>query len=501
MTEMKRYIAFDVGAESGRCIVGELNQRGLRLHEVHRFPTHRVKCRGDWYWDILAIFEEMKTGLSRAGQQFGPNFDGISVDTWGVDYVLLDPDGRLLGYPYHYRSSRTNGMMEKAFEQVSKKEIYQHTGIQFMQLNTLYQLLAEKEQKLNLLNVAGTFLPIPNFLLYLLSGVRKAEYTIATTTQLADPRSRDWSWPLIRAFGFPDKIFPEIVEPGATLGTLLPEIADETGIAVETPTIAGASHDTAAAVASVPATSAQRNWAYLSSGTWSLMGVELEEPLINQPTLSNNFTNEGGVFGSVRFLRNIAGLWLLQECRRSWAESGRTYRYEELAKQASAVAPTHAWVDPDDARFLQPGNMPARVLAFLQETNQNHRDEVGWLTRCVLESLAFKYRLTFKQLEELTGQRIGRLHAVGGGIQNELLCQMTADAIDRELIAGPVEGTVVGNLGVQAIAAGDLASVQQLREVVASSFDLKTYKPKHPDYWNDNEAGFRSLLEKQTSNK
>lgn len=491
MSIEKRYIAFDLGAESGRCVVGELRQDRLQLHEVHRFRSHTVSYNSELIWDILAIFEEMKTGLSHAAQQFGSVFDGISVDTWGVDYVLLDAAGRLLGYPYHYRSRRTDGMMDKASNLVSRKEIYNNTGIQFMQINTLYQLLAEKEQKLNLLSVADRFLLIPDFFLYLLSGIKKGEYTIVSTTQLSDPRRRDWSWELIRAFDLPEKIFPEVVEAGTRLGTLLPELAAKTGIHAQTPIIAGASHDTAAAVVSVP--SLQGSWAYLSSGTWSLMGVERDEPLINERTMERNFTNEGGVLGSIRFLKNIAGLWLIQECRRDWEESGKAYDYVELTRQASKVDPTGAWIDPNDVRFLQPGNMPQKIITFLKETNQTYRDEIGWITRCILESLAFKYRMTFKELEELTGQRIERLHAVGGGIKNELLCQMTADAINREVVGGPAEGTVVGNIGMQAIAMGHLAGIEELRKVVSRSFDLKVYEPKQPGYWEEHEEFYRSL--------
>ncbi|MGA9364039.1 MAG: rhamnulokinase family protein [Bacteroidota bacterium] len=493
MADVKRYIAFDLGAESGRCVVGELKNDKLDLHEVHRFPTHTVTYNRDLFWDILVVFEEMKIGLSRAGQKFGSHFDGISVDTWGVDYVLLDRDGWLLGYPHHYRSCRLDGMMEKAFRVVPREEIYSRTGIQFMQINTLYQLLAEKEQQLNMLGVADHFLLMPDFFHYLLSGTKKAEYTIVSTTQLSDPRRRNWSWELIKDFGLPEKIFPEVVEPGTLLGHLLPELAEKTGLDPETPVIAGASHDTAAAVASVPAS--QGSWAYLSSGTWSLMGVELESPLINQQSLKRNFTNEGGVLGTTRFLKNIMGFWILQECRRAWEKDGSVYDYSTLARLASQERPTEAWIDPNDKRFLQPGDMPGKIISFLKETNQNCRDETGWITRCILESLAFKYRLTFKELEELTGKRINRLHAVGGGIRNELLCQMTADAIDREVIAGPIEGTVVGNIGVQAIAMGQLAGLEALRNVVHKSSDLKSYQPKQAAYWEKHEEFFRSLLE------
>jgi rhamnulokinase len=488
----KKYIAFDLGAESGRCVVGELKNDKLELHEVHRFPTHTVTYNRDLFWDILAVFEEMKIGLSRAVQKFGAHFDGVSVDTWGVDYVLLDRDGWLLGYSHHYRSHRLDGMMEKASKVVPREEIYNRTGIQFMQINTLYQLLAEKEQQVNLLSVADQALLMPDFFHYLLSGAKKAEYTIVSTTQLSDPRSRNWSWDLIKKFCLPERIFPEVVEPGTILGHLLPELAEKTGLDPETPVIAGASHDTAAAVASVPASLG--SWAYLSSGTWSLMGVELESPLINQQSLKRNFTNEGGILGTTRFLKNIMGFWILQECRRSWEKDGSVYDYSTLARLASQERSTEAWIDPNDKRFLQPGDMPGRVISFLKETNQPYKAEIGWIARCILESLAFKYRMTFKELEELTGKPIDRLYAVGGGIRNELLCQMTADAVEREVVAGPVEGTVVGNIGVQAIAKRQLAGIEALRDVVRKSSDLKSYQPKQVAYWEKHEEAFRSLL-------
>lgn len=489
---MKKYIAFDIGAESGRCVVGDLSGDRIQLREIHRFPTHTKIYRGDLYWDILAIFEELKTGLIESVKRFDPGFNGISVDTWGVDYVLLGPSGQLLDNPHHYRSRRTDGMIEKSFQLMPQHEIYHHTGIQFMQLNTLFQLLADRKQKPNMLENVDQLLPIPNFFLYLLSGIKKAEYTIVSTTQLSNPRRRDWSWELIKAFGFPEYIFPEVVEPGTRLGNILPELAENTGVPRHTPIIASASHDTAAAVASVPAT--QGNWAYLSSGTWSLMGIELDEPLINRQTMESNFTNEGGVSGTIRFLKNIAGLWLVQECRRFWEESGSPYGYAQLAELASEEDQTHAWIDPDDTRFLKPGDMPKKVISFLEHTHQRYQNNVGWITRCILESLAFKYRVIFKELEVLTNQKIDRLHVVGGGIQNESLCQMTADAINREVIAGPIEGTVVGNIGIQAIAMEDLSNLEELRQLVTRSFQLKTYNPAPSSYWKDNEEIFRSLI-------
>jgi rhamnulokinase len=374
---------------------------------------------------------------------------------------------------------------------VPREEIYDHTGIQFMQINTLYQLLAEKEQELNLLDVADHLLLMPDFFHYLLSGIQKAEYTIVSTTQLADPRSRNWSRELIKRFGLPERIFLDVVEPGTVLGHLLPELAEKTGIDRETPVIAGAGHDTAAAVASVPAS--QGSWAYLSSGTWSLMGVELESPLINEQSRKKNFTNEGGVLGTTRLLKNIMGFWILQECRRAWEKDGKAYDYSALVRLASQEEPVEAWIDPNDRRFLQPGDMPGKILSFLKETSQTCRDEIGWITRCLLESLAFKYRMTLEELEQLTGKRIDRLHAVGGGIKNELLCQMTADAINREVVAGPVEGTVVGNIGMQAIATGQLAGIEALRNVVGKASDLKSYLPKQAAYWQKHERFYRSL--------
>jgi rhamnulokinase len=492
MTSGKRYIAMDLGAESGRCVVGELSGDKLSLHEVHRFPTHTVmRSPYEFYWNIMAIFQEITTGLAKASREFGESFGGISIDTWGVDYCLLDSQGRLLGDPYHYRSVRTDGIMEKAFTVVPREVIYSRTGIQFMQFNTLFQLLAEKEQKLNLLTVASTLLPIPNFFLYLLSGIKKAEYTIVSTTQLADPGKRDWCWELIRDFDLPEDVFPPLVEPGVRLGTLLPDIAKKTGVHVNTPVIAGASHDTAAAVAAVP--SLEPGWAYLSSGTWSLLGTELPVPLITEQALENNFTNEGGVEGSVRLLKNIAGLWILRECRHAWAEAGQEYTYTDLTRLASEAGEVRAWINPDNKRFLQPGQMPQKVISFLQETNQQFQDSPGWITRCVLESLAFKYRLVLRELESLTGSAFERLHTVGGGTQNELLCQLTADAVQKPVSAGPVEATVTGNIGVQAIAAGVVQNIAEFRKIVKNSFEVKTYNHGMPGYWEEHEQFFRSL--------
>jgi rhamnulokinase len=492
MTEIKKYIGFDLGAESGRCVVGKLEGNKLSLTEVHRFTTHNVSAHGRFKWDILAIYQELVKGLSLASGRFGNHFDGISVDTWGVDYVLLDVDNRLLGYPCHYRDHRTDGMIEKSFDIVPKEVLYQQTGIQFFQFNTLFQLLAEKSQKLNLLPITDKILLIPDFLNYMFSGQKKAEYTIVSTTSLADPLIRDWCWNLIDAYKFPRNIFPEVVEPGYKLDTILPELVKRTGISKETLVIAGAGHDTAAAVVSVPAQA--KDWVFLSSGTWSLMGIELPKPLINEQTMAYNFSNEGGVEGTIRFLKNIIGLWPIQECRRYWLTRGREYNYTELAKLAKENGPAEAWIDVDDSRFLKPDDMPEKIISYFKETGQKYKDEVGFIIRAILESLAFKYRSTLAEIEEVTGQKIERLYAVGGGIQNEVLNQLTADALGCEVIAGPIEGTAIGNIGVQAIATGAVKNLQEFRKIVANSFDLKRYCPDESYYFDEYEDSYKAIL-------
>ena len=492
MDQKKHYIGFDLGAESGRCVVGTLQNKMLSLKEVHRFPTPHVFYRGHYFWDVLQIVVEIETGLRAAGEAFGPNFEGISVDTWGVDYVLLDNDDRILGYPYHYRDSRTDGMIETTFKTVSRKELYLQTGTQVAPFNTLYQLLAEKNQQLNLLEVADRLLLMPDFLLFVLSGRKIGEYTIVSTTGLANPNRRNWNWKLVEVFGLPRRIFPNVIESGTVIGHLQEELARRTGLNPQTPVIASASHDTGAAVASVPADA--DGWAFLSSGTWSLMGVEVGKPILDPEAMTYNFTNEGGVNGTIRFLKNIMGLWPIQECRRAWQQDGKNYSYEDLKQLALKNGPVGAWIDVDDPRFLKAGNMPGKIRDFLRETNQTYQESPAWVTRCVLESLAFKYRTTIHEIESVTEQPIQQLFAVGGGIKNHLLNQLTADAINRELITGPVEGTIVGNIGVQAIANGDITSLQELRKIVRQSFTLERYEPQNPDYFQTNEGKFLSIL-------
>ena len=488
----KKFIGFDLGAESGRCVVAKLNENKITLNEVHRFTTKTIKYENGFYWDILAIFKEILEGLTLARNNYGKDFDGIGIDTWGVDYVLIDSEDRILRNPYHYRDNRTDDIMRQAFEIVPRTQIYNKVGIQFAQYNTLFQLLSEKKAKLNLLNVADKMLLIPDFINFLLSGKKKAEFSIASTTSLADPIKREWSWDLTDSFGLPRKIFPEIVEPGTILGALLPSIADQAGLNKNIPVIASAGHDTASAIVSVPAN--ENSWAFLSSGTWSLMGIELNKPVLSSQAMKYNFTNEGGFENTTRFLKNIIGLWPIQECRRFWQGRSKEYSYQELASRAKENGFAKSWVDLSDPRFLKAGEMPEKIIAYLKETGQTIKFDIGFIIRVVLESLAFSYRNTFREIETISGNKIKILHAVGGGIQNELLTQLTADAIGCNVLAGPVEGAIIGNIGVQAIASGAVNDLHAWRMIVADSFELKMYEPKKSSYFDDNEQNYNNIL-------
>ena len=492
MKNEKRYIGFDLGAESGRCVVATLRDQRITLDEVHRFATHNLQYDKGFHWDILAINNEIVEGLTKAKEKFGEEFDGIGVDTWGVDYVLLDIEDRIIGYPYHYRDSRTDNVMEQAFKILPKEIIYSKAGIQFQPFNTVFQLMAESNRKTNFLNVADKMLLMPDYLNFFLSGEKKAEFSIASTTGLVDPHTRDWSWELIDKFNLPRNIFPEIIEPGAKLGTLTPALAEKTGLNPDIPVFASAGHDTASAVVSVPAEG--NDWAFLSSGTWSLMGVEIKERFLSNEAMKYNFTNEGGIEGTTRFLKNIIGLWPIQECRRHWLQNGKEFSYPELAELAQKEGFVNAWVDLDDPRFLKAGEMPEKIIAYLHETEQTVKVNVGYIIAVVLESLAFSYRKTIAEIESVTDKKLAKLYAVGGGIQNEVLAQYTADAIGRIVIAGPIEGTIIGNIGVQAMASGEVRNLKKWRNIVQNSFDLKKYEPKSADYFNDNEINYEKIL-------
>lgn len=491
MAHTKKFLAFDLGAESGRAVVGLLEGDQLHLEEVHRFPNGPVRLLGSLHWDVLRLFSEMKRGLRMYVQQFGPDLASIGLDTWGVDFALLNRDDRLIGNPYHYRDTRTDGMMEEAFRRVPREEIFERTGIQFMQLNTLYQLLAMALSHSAELESAHRLLMMPDLFNFWLTGQKVCEFTEATTTQFYDPRASDWARDMMRALGLPTHILGPIVEPGTVLGSLLPSVAEEVGLS-DVPLIAPACHDTGSAVAAVPFESAAG--CYLSSGTWSLMGVEVAEPVITPQSLEYNFTNEGGVCDTFRLLKNIMGLWLVQECRRVWGREGESYSYDELTQMAEQARPFVALVNPDDPAFLHPADMPAEIRTFCARTSQSVPEDKGTMIRCVLESLALTYCSTLEKLEAMLGRRLEVIHIVGGGSQNRLLCQFTADATHRPVLAGPVEATAIGNVLMQALALGEFASLQEARAVVRNSFEMACYQPGDPASWDAAYERFCDLV-------
>ncbi len=489
------YLALDLGAESGRGLIGKFDGERLVLEEVHRFANGPVRMLDTLHWDLPRLFDEIKTALRKAGVAC-PGLDGAGVDTWGVDFGLVGRGDVLLGNPVHYRDARTDGMLEEAFRLVSRERIYEATGLQFMPLNTAYQLLAMKRAGSPLLEAAETLLMIPDLLGWLLTGRRAGERTDASTTQLYDPRAGAWSDMLCEGFGLPRHILPELIDPGTELGPLRKSVAEEVGIATLR-ILAPATHDTASAVAAVPARPASPHgppdWCYLSSGTWSLLGVEVPRPVINDRTLRDNFTNEGGVAGTTRLLKNIMGLWIVQECRRTWARAGRDLSYEELIPRAEAARPFAALIDPDDPSLLAPGDMPARLAALCERNGQRAPADEGAFVRCALESLALKYRWTIARLEAILGTTIRAIHVVGGGARNALLCQFTADACDCPVYAGPVEATAAGNVLLQAMARGRIGTLSDARAIVARSFPAITYEPRDTDAWRDAAGRFEAL--------
>lgn len=489
------YIACDLGAESGRIILGTLQAGLLTLAEVYRFPSGAVQVGGSLHWDIEHLRAEIMTGLSKVSPLLEAESkeaaESISVDSWGVDYVLADADLKPLGLPFHYRDTRTDAPFALTANSVSRQEIFAETGIQFLPFNTLYQLIAHREQAPAQIDQADSLLLIADYFHALLSGTRAAERSIASTTQLYNPVTAEWSQTLTAQFELPLSLLPPVVDSGTRLGSLLPSVAAETGLPAGLQVIATCSHDTGAAVAAVPEEGS--DWAFLSSGTWSLLGVELPEPLINGEVLAANFTNEVGWGGTTRLLKNIAGLWIIQECRRTWLAEGGEYSYDALTKLAAAAAPLQSLIHPADQRFLAPGGMPDKVRGFCRETGQPIPQTPGLIVRCALESLALSYRQTLEQAEKLTGRTLRRLHVVGGGCQNALLCQFAANATGRVVVAGPVEATAIGNVLLQAVSLGHLSSVEELRRTVRNSFPLETYLPADADAWDSAYTKFQSM--------
>jgi rhamnulokinase len=481
------YLAVDLGAESGRLVLGRFDGGRVSLEEVHRFPNIAVRLPDGLHWDVLRFLSEIKEGLAKAMRE--EKIEGIGIDSWGVDFGLLDGEGALVSNPYHHRDARTEGMMDEAFRLVPKEEIYQLTGIQFLPINTLYQLLPMRGSPL--LEAAQTMLLIPDLMNYWLTGEKACEYTNATTTQLLDLEEGGWARNILEGMDLPSRILAPIVQPATELGSLLPEVAEEVGAGP--PVFAVASHDTASAVVAVPAEG--EDFAYISSGTWSLVGVELPGPVVTEEGLRANFTNEGGFGGKTRLLKNVMGLWLLQECRRQWAKEGHEYSYEELARLAEDAPPAGPLVDPDRPAFLAPGDMASRIRSFCEETGQRPPEEPAAVARCVFESLALKYRYAIEQAESLAGRAIGTVNVVGGGSQNSLLCQLTADATRRPVLAGPVEATALGNLMVQAYARGHLASLEEIREAVRRSVEVQEYEPQGgEERWQEAYEKLRGLI-------
>lgn len=482
-------IAIDLGASSGRVILAHFSKQGLKLNEIHRFPNGPITQANHLHWDVLKIFDEIKVGLRKAAASYIIN--GLGIDTWGVDFALLDQNDRLVIHPFHYRDPQTNGMLQEVFKRVDRKEIFFRTGIQFLQLNTLYQLFAIRATPI--LKSAKTFLMMPDLFNFWLSGRIANEYTTATTTQFYNPTLENYDQWILSKLSLPVDIYPEIVPPGTILGKLTTTISDETGLG-EVPVITPACHDTASAVVSVPIKSPHS--AYISSGTWSLIGVETSKPIITKRSLAYNFTNEGGVYGTFRLLKNVTGLWLVQECRRVWKESGVKYSWKEITTLAIDAPGFVSFIDPDDPIFLKPDDMRLAIQDFCKKTDQIIPESPGAILRCIFESLALKYHWVIHCLEELIGDKIGEIHIIGGGSQNELLCQMTADTTGKDVIAGPIEATAIGNTIMQAIALGYIDSLAEGREMVSRSFPLITYPPKSNDGWKEAYQRFKEIVQK-----
>jgi rhamnulokinase len=471
------FVGIDLGAESGRVVAGAFDGRRVRLEELHRFPNGPVEMAGSWRWDVLRLWSEVRHGLS-AAVRFGGAVASVGVDTWGVDYALLSQSAELLGQPFHYRDHRTDGVMDRAAHTVPRGEIFAATGVQFLPFNTLYQLLASQERTPELLAHADRLILMPDFLHWCLCGSTAVEFTNATTTQFFNPTTRTWASDLLNRFGLPTHVLGGVVAPGTSLGTLRPDVRAGTGLGAVA-VVAPATHDTASAVVAVPTDhTGTANWAYISSGTWSLVGVELPAANLSPLALARNLTNEGGVDGTYRLLKNVMGLWLVQRCRAAFEAAGAEYDYDRLMAEAAAAEPLRSLIDPDQPRFLNPVDMPSEIAAACRETGQPVPETVGQFVRCCLDSLARKYRLVVGWLEEVTGGRVEVIHVVGGGSRNRLLNQLTADACRVPVVAGPGEATVLGNVLIQARSTGELRSLAEVRAVVRESSVVERFDPR-----------------------
>lgn len=490
--KMKKFLAIDIGASSGRVIAGSLKSGIVTLKEIHRFDNHMTLVHGRYHWDIYRIFDDIKRGLAEAAVQDEVPLS-IGIDTWGVDYGLLDEADQILGLPYAYRDHRTDTAMEEVFGKISRETLYELTGIQFLQFNTAFQLHAAVRDGLPAMRIAKDLLFIPDLFNFLLSGVKKSEFSFATTSQLYNPKTCGWEPRIFDKIGVPMNLMQDIVPPGTVIGNLTEEMAKETSLP-KVDVTAVASHDTGSAIAAIPAEG--NDFAYISSGTWSLMGIESREPIISPESMGFNFTNEGGVGGTFRILKNIMGLWIIQECRRIWAESGEEYSYAALVRRAEASKPFKTMVNPDHSSLLNPKNMLAALSELARKANEPIMAEPGEFARCIFESLAFRYRQTIEELRQVSDKNIRKIHIIGGGSHNELLCQFAANATGLPVISGPAEGTALGNIMVQAMAQGELSSLSEIREVIRRSFEFKEFLPENVAEWDANYGRFLEICRK-----
>lgn len=488
---MKKVLSFDFGASSGRAMLATLENGKIEMKEIHRFSNDPVIVNGTMYWDVLRLFFEIKAGITKAVNDGG--FDAIGIDTWGVDFGMLDKNGKLLANPVHYRDSRTDGMPEKVFEIIPKDELYSLCGTQLMNFNTIYQLMYLKLNQPELLELTDKILLIPDLFAYMLTGVMLDEATDVSTTNLFDPYKRDWNRDIIKKLGLPERIFADVIEPGEQFGMLSDEICEELGCE-KVPVIAVATHDTASAVVATPSTS--DDFVYISCGTWSLFGIENETPILTEAAAKANFTNEGGFMNTTRFLKNIMGLWLIQESRRQWRREGVEVGFDTLEKEALEAEPFRCFIDVDNQAFAPAGNLPRRVKEFCERTGQYVPQTRGEIMRCIYQSLAMKYKHTFEGLNGLTGKDYKRINMLGGGIKDKLLCQLTADACGCEVLAGPTEATVMGNIAVVYYALGEIEDFKAIRQTVINSTDLKQYLPTNSDAWNKAYEDYKKIIGK-----
>ena len=490
---MKQYsfLAFDLGATSGRTILGTLNEGKLQMKELTRFPNQILELGGHFYWNIYSLYAHLKAGMVAAAKE-DVEIESIGIDTWGVDFAFLGSDGQMLGMPYAYRDPHTMGAPEEYFEKImSRKEVYEATGIQVMNFNSLYQLYAMKRDKSSLLAAAKEALFIPDALSYMLTGKKVVEYTIASTSQMLNPRTKKFEKELLEKMGVDPELFGQIVMPGYVIGELTDTLASETGLG-KIPVVAVAGHDTASAVAAVPAKN--EKFAYLSSGTWSLMGIEVKDPIITEETMRLNITNEGGVEGTTRLLKNITGMWILEQCIKEWKKEAIEYTYPEIVKMARDAEPFQSFIDPDDASFANPKSMIAAIKEFCTKSGQKVPRNHSELIRCIFESLALKYKNVLDKFRSLAPFPIERLHIIGGGAKNRLLNQFTANATGVTVVAGPSEGTAIGNIMLQARAAGCVNSLQEMRNMISEAIEIETFTPEDTDAWNAAYEKIKGLI-------